>query len=645
MNKNRYTRVALVAAACLSGCGGGGSDAPATSNSGSAERYGNGNPTQLFVSGIPTPTPARVVLMFQVQAVDSTGHSDVWNGTVHVSTTDPAATVNPSDITVTGGIGSGTITFETPGVQTITASTGSGGLQPWTYTTNVLAPPPLAIASGALPNAVVGQGYNPQVVLACVASDSIGECVEFQPESFNFFALKSIGGVQDGTVSWTWSAQPQSSLPPGLNVQPPSACCGWAITGTPTKAGTYQVSLTASDSGSPSASATVAYTLTVAPAQPPVISSVPAPQGGTVNQGYSYEFTVQVFQNGFTNSSTLTAARLGHSATLMGNGRILVVGGLVTSGLPTDTSELFDTGAQTAVALVPEMIQTRSNHTATLLCDLSHSDCSNALVLVAGGRTDNGGAELYDPVADTFAPTTMPMSAPHFSGTATLLTNGQVLVAGGETAALEFFDPASRSFLAPLAMSSVRTRHTATLLASGKVLITGGYNEAGVGGSFLEPGPVLSSAEIYDPVAGTITAAGNMIEARASHSATLLQDGRVLLAGGYNSTGPLASSEIYDPTIGSFTATGNLVTPRAGHTAVLLPSGLVLLAGGQYLDRILPHAELFDPVSATFSNTGSLQVPRILHTMTGFGIADQVQVMGGINSPNSQPLQSTEVYQ
>jgi Putative Ig domain/Galactose oxidase, central domain len=698
MNKNQYRPVVLVAAACLSGCGGGGNDGPATSSSGSNDRYGNGNPTQLFVSGIPTPTPARVVLMFQVQAVDSTGHSDVWNGTVHVSTTDPAAIVNPSDITVSGGIGSGKITFETSGAQTITASAGSGGLQPWTYTTNVVVPPPLAIASGALPNAVVGQGYNPQVVLGCVASDSIGECLEFQPESFNFFALKSIGGVEDGTVSWTWSAQPQSTLPPGLNVQPPSACCGWAITGTPTKAGSYQVSLTASDSGSPSASATVAYTLTVAPAQPPVISSVPAPQGGTVNQGYSYNFaisgvapvtvaetgalpagltlspggelsgtpsvagsfpvsvtatdglgqtttmsfTVQVFQNGFTNSGALTTARVAHSATLMGNGRILVAGGLVTNDLPTDTSELYDTGAQTAAASVPEMIETRSNHTATLLCDLSHSDCSNALVLVAGGRTSDGGAELYDPVADTFAPITLPMSEPHFSGTATLLTNGQVLVAGGETAALEFFDPASRSFLAPLTMSAVRTRHTATLLASGKVLITGGYNQAA---AFLEPGSVLSSAEIYDPVAGTIAAAGNMIEARASHSATLLQDGRVLLAGGYNNTGPLATAEIYDPTTGSFTAIGNLVTPRSGHTAVLLPSGLVLLAGGQYLGRMLPHAELFDPVKATFSNTGSLQVPRILHTMTAFGIAGQVQVMGGIKSPNSEPLQSTEVYQ
>jgi hypothetical protein len=180
------------------------------------------------------------------------------------------------------------------------------------------------------------------------------------------------------------------------------------------------------------------------------------------------------------------------------------------------------------------------------------------------------------------------------------------------------------------------------LLASGKVLITGGYNQAA---AFLEPGSVLSSAEIYDPVAGTIAAAGNMIEARASHSATLLQDGRVLLAGGYNNTGPLATAEIYDPTTGSFTAIGNLVTPRSGHTAVLLPSGLVLLAGGQYLGRMLPHAELFDPVKATFSNTGSLQVPRILHTMTAFGIAGQVQVMGGIKSPNSEPLQSTEVYQ
>jgi hypothetical protein len=364
---------------------------------------------------------------------------------------------------------------------------------------------------------------------------------------------------------------------------------------------------------------------------------------------------VQVFQHGFVSSGSLNSARLAHTATLMSNGQILVMGGEgVTATTPvTDVpGELYDTSTQMVAGLVLANVNPRWNHTATLLCDLTHSACDNSHILVAGGRSD-GSADLYDPVANAFTRISAGMSFVHSSGTATLLQDGQVLIAGGETAGADRFDPTlvnpsygntPGSFvMSPLlTMSTQRTRHTATLLASGKVLITGGY---GQGEGFLAPGQILASAEIYDPAAGAFTAAGTMTAARAGHTATLLPDGRVLLAGGYNSSGPVGSAELYDPSSGSFSVTGGMVTPRAGHTAVLLSTGMVLIAGGAYLTAILPHAELFDPASSTFSNTGSLQTARILHSLTAFGAVGQAQAIGGMSAVGGPALSTAEVYQ
>src|SRR5713101_3461485 len=119
-------------------------------------------------------------------------------------------------------------------------------------------------------------------------------------------------------------------------------------------------------------------------------------------------------------------------------------------------------------------------------------------------------------------------------------------------------------------LNTARDSHTATLLNSGKVLVAGGYN-----------GGYLTSAELYDPVAGTWTATGSLNTARTNHTATLLNSGKVLVAGGYNSTsGSLTSAELYDPAAGTWTATGSLNNGRYAHTATLLSNGKVLVAGG-----------------------------------------------------------------
>ncbi len=189
-------------------------------------------------------------------------------------------------------------------------------------------------------------------------------------------------------------------------------------------------------------------------------------------------------------------------------------------------------------------------------------------------------------------------------------------------------------------LHDARVVHTATLLKDGRVLVAGG----GQGPDWLDGYWNVPSAELFDPVSGSFTPAGTF--ARQSHTGTLLPSGKVLLAGGDLST-TTAESELYDPVTGQFQPTGSLVVARESHTATLLQDGRVLMVGGvrsQALNWVsLSDAEIYDPVTGTFSLTGSLKDARYGHTATLLP-SGKVLITGGFNTQRLDTLASAELY-
>ena len=193
------------------------------------------------------------------------------------------------------------------------------------------------------------------------------------------------------------------------------------------------------------------------------------------------------------------------------------------------------------------------------------------------------------------------------------------------------------SFLVTGALANPRAYHTATLLANGKVLVAGGSDDT----------HSLSSAELYDPVTGEWTLTGAMNDARDAHAAALLANGKVLVTGGFG--GPtLSSAELYDPATGAWTLTGAMNTDRDSHTATLLPNGMVLVAGGEDAsDHALSSAELYDPVAGTWTATGSMSSGRLSHTATlladGRVLVTGGDVLGGVSAEIYDPASGTWV--
>lgn len=281
-----------------------------------------------------------------------------------------------------------------------------------------------------------------------------------------------------------------------------------------------------------------------------------------------------------------------------------------------------------------QLLTARGNHTATLLAD--------GRVLVAGGQTFRHGpgvasAELYDPATQTWTSAGR-MSTVRWAHAATRLPNGDVLVTGGldganqPLASAELFHPADATWQAVPNMATTRAAHTSTLLRTGKVLVAGGG-----------PGP----AELYDPKTRTWSPTGELPLVLDTATATMLDDGKVQLVGGagFDPNRVLASTEIYDPATGRWTPGANLTAAREYHASTLLVDGKVLVTGGFDPERgALAGADLSDFGSNNaFGAVGDLRAARLGHSATTLpnGL---VLVVGGQQGPSAESLSSAELY-
>ena len=346
--------------------------------------------------------------------------------------------------------------------------------------------------------------------------------------------------------------------------------------------------------------------------------------------------------NTWVPTGSMAGARQGQTATLLPDGEVLVAGGQpsgVLFRLPLASAELYNPASRTfsATGRMPIAV---FDATATLLGD--------GEVLVAGGLTSGSvfgrpvaNAELYDPATGTWAATGS-MHAPRAGDTATLLPDGQVLVAGGRCygkgyfhctpgdyanslSSAELYNPATGQWTPTGSMGTGRAYYTATLLRDGKVLAAGGQ-------VYCHDSVCIDtrSAELYNPTTGTWAATGPMHQVREQHSATLLADGDVLVAGGTDVGGHTpgisyeAQAELYSPRTGTWTRTASMVTPDVGQTATLLRNGWVLVAGGsiggssigQAASASMSVAELYEPQRALWVLPGAMTIPRQGQTAT-----------------------------
>ena len=332
----------------------------------------------------------------------------------------------------------------------------------------------------------------------------------------------------------------------------------------------------------------------------------------------------------------LNEARAGHTATLLPDGKVLVVGGL-NSIDRLKSAELFDPA--TGLWILTGPLKTRRNaHTATLLPD--------GKVLVTGGNTTGyqplRTSELYDPATGRWNETGELIN-PRAYHTSTLLPDGTVLVAGGGNdtnqstlASAELYHPATGTWTETGRLLTPRAFHTATLLLDGTVLAAGGGVDSSRTNNY-------SSAELYHPASGLWKPTGELTRKRSHFTATLLPDGRVLAAGGVNASevdDATSTAELYDPATGRWISTKSMVTGRYGHSATLLRNGSVLVAGGSSGLQDLSSTEIYSPASDVWTASFPMLEARLLHTATSLGDG-AVLIAGGVELGIPRWLAST----
>ncbi|HEY4227658.1 MAG TPA: kelch repeat-containing protein [Candidatus Limnocylindrales bacterium] len=346
----------------------------------------------------------------------------------------------------------------------------------------------------------------------------------------------------------------------------------------------------------------------------------------------------------FAATGSMTTPRVFGTATLLPDGRVLVAGGSADGKSLLNSAELYDPATGT-FSPTGSMTTPRAAAAAVLLHDGRVLIAAGEAVSGAPGAVAPSTAELYDPKSGTFS-AIGPLTTARSGSSWTLLGDGRVLVAGGrdmhartELSSAELFDPATGTFAATGSMKTGRSGAAAALLPDGRVLVAGGSVSRDPSSADSTTETETMSAELYDPTTGTFAATGPMTTALEARGATLMFNGRVLLAGG-GGPGALAlgsaSAEVYDPETGTFSPTGSMATATLGLDAIGLPTGRVLVVIG------MAPAELYDPNFGTFSASGAMIQPRSSGS-TSILQDGQVLVAGGTVGA-LQPLSSAELF-
>ena len=333
----------------------------------------------------------------------------------------------------------------------------------------------------------------------------------------------------------------------------------------------------------------------------------------------------------WTLTSPMVQPQSGAVAVLLNDGRVLVYGGNISAGAVTNLAQIFDpsTGLWTATG---SMSQCRQSFTGTLL--------ANGQAIAVGGYCGGylNSAELYNPSTGTWSLTgSLPGSVANASATA--LPNGKVLVAGGTTGfavrTAELFDPNLGTWTLTGSLNQARA-WSSSIALSGTILLNNGQVLAvgGTGGSGC--GSIVSSAELYDPIAGTWAFTGSLSTTLEQHRLTLLSDGRVLASGGVASdcsTFP-KMAEIYDPSGGAWSAAGSLNQARAQHEAASLLDGRVLVAGGIFGSTVLNSAETYGPQISSTTEVASSANPSVVGQTVTFTATVNASSGAGVPTGN-----------
>ena len=644
------------------------------------------------LSGTPTTTGS---FPFTITATDASGGA----GTLGCSGSQPYTLIVgcPAITLAPPSLPNGTVA--TAFSQTITAS---GGTAPYTFAVTVGSLPPglgLNASTGVLSGTPTTAGSFPFTVTATDATGGVGSmgCTGTQPYTLIIscatIALSPLSlpsgtaataynqtiAASGGTAPYTFTVT-AGSLPPGLGLNGSTGL----LSGSPSATGSFSFTITATDGRGCVGSQP--YMVVIAC---PVIGLSPSIlPNGTLSAGYSQTIAASGGTAPYT--FAVTGGSLPPGFSLNGSTGVLSGTPVATGSFPftitaTDASGCSVSQSYTLVlscptiALAPPSLPNASVSAAySQTISASGGTAPYAFAVTVGSlppgfslnsssgvlagtpsatgsfpftitATDSHGCSGTKPytlaaTACTNPPVWIPtasMSTPRQGHTATLLLSGKVLVVGGNgssnpssaLATCELYNPTPATWAPTGAMVTARGSQKAALLNNGKVLVAGGLDASG------NP---LASAEIYDAVAGAWSAAGPMATARYTHTTTLLPSGKVLVAGGTTGSSPLASAQVYDPVAGTWSATGSMAAARYNHTATLLPNGKVLVAGGANNTSLsLASAQIYDPVAGTWSAATSMTSARGGHTATLLS-SGKVLVTGGVGT--SGFLASAEIY-